>query len=41
MNKLDENEQKQKTLADDESRDRDNLTALKGNDAAKSASWMS
>ena len=33
--KLDENDQKQKTLADDETRDRDNLTALKGNDAAK------
>ena len=27
--------QKQKTLADDEARDRDNLTALKGNDAAR------
>ena len=33
--KLAENQQKQKTLADDEARDRDNLTALKGNDAAK------
>ncbi len=33
--KLNENKQKQKTLADDEARDRDNLTALKGNDAAK------
>jgi hypothetical protein len=33
--KLSENDDKQKTLADDESRDRDNLTALKGNDAAK------
>ncbi len=33
--KLDENGQKQKALADDEARDRDNLTALKGNDAAK------
>jgi hypothetical protein len=33
--KLEENDQKQKTLADDEARDRDNLTALKGNDAAK------
>jgi len=35
QDKLDENDQKQKTLADDEARDRDNLTALKGNDAAK------
>ena len=33
--KLDENDTKQKTVADDETRDRDNLTALKGNDAAK------
>ncbi len=33
--KLADNQQKQKTLADDEIRDRDNLTALKGNDAAK------
>ena len=33
--KLNENSQKQTTLADDETRDRDNLTALKGNDAAK------
>jgi hypothetical protein len=33
--KLEENDQKQKSLADDEARDRDNLTALKGNDAAK------
>ncbi len=33
--KIQENEQKQKTLADDEARDRDNLTALKGNEAAK------
>jgi len=33
--KLDENDTKQKTLADDETRDRDNLTALKGNDAAR------
>jgi hypothetical protein len=33
--KLNENDEKQKTLADDETRDRDNLTALKGNDAAK------
>jgi len=33
--KLNENKQKQKSLADDEARDRDNLTALKGNDAAK------
>jgi hypothetical protein len=33
--KLNENDEKQKTLADDESRARDNVTALKGNDAAK------
>jgi hypothetical protein len=33
--KLNENSQKQTTLANDETRDRDNLTALKGNDAAK------
>ena len=33
--KIQESEEKQKTLADDEARDRDNLTALKGNDAAK------
>jgi hypothetical protein len=33
--KLDENTEKQKTLAADETRDRENLTALKGNDAAK------
>ena len=33
--KLNENNQKQRTLADDETRDRDNLTALKGNDAVK------
>jgi hypothetical protein len=33
--KLADNQQKQKTLADDEARDRDNLTALKGNDATK------
>ncbi len=33
--KLADNQQKQKPLADDEARDRDNLTALKGNDAAK------
>jgi hypothetical protein len=33
--KINENDQMQKTLADDETRDRDNLTALKGNDAAK------
>ena len=33
--KLDENDQKQKALADDEARDRENVTALKGNDAAK------
>jgi hypothetical protein len=33
--KLDENEQKQTKLTEDETRDRDNLTALKGNDAAK------
>jgi hypothetical protein len=33
--KLTDNDQKQKTLTDDETRDRDNVTALKGNDAAK------
>jgi hypothetical protein len=33
--KLEENDQKKKALAGDEARDRDNLTALKGNDAAK------
>ncbi len=33
--KLDENDQKQKALADDEARDRENVTALKGNDASK------
>ncbi len=33
--KIREMEAKEKTLADDEARDRDNLTALKGNDAAK------
>jgi hypothetical protein len=33
--KIEENEQKEKTLAADEARDRENLTALKGNDAAK------
>ncbi len=33
--KLDENDQQQKTLAGDEARDRDNITALKGNDAAR------
>jgi len=33
--KLIDNEAKQKTLSSDEARDRDNLTALKGNDAAK------
>jgi hypothetical protein len=33
--KLQENAKKQTTLAADEARDRDNLTALKGNDAAK------
>ena len=33
--KLEENGQKQKSLAADEARDRDNLTALKGNDAAR------
>ena len=33
--KIQESQGKQKTLADDEARDRDNLTALKGNDAAK------
>ena len=33
--KLDENDQKQQKLTEDETRDRDNVTALKGNDAAK------
>lgn len=33
--KIVENDEHQKALADDETRDRDNLTALKGNDAAK------
>jgi hypothetical protein len=33
--KLDENSQKQSDLTNDETRDRDNVTALKGNDAAK------
>jgi Domain of unknown function (DUF4139) len=33
--RLAENSEKQKTLATDEARDRDNLTALKGNDAAR------
>jgi len=33
--RIQESQEKQKTLADDETRDRDNLTALKGNDAAK------
>jgi Carboxypeptidase regulatory-like domain len=33
--KLDENDDKQQKLTEDETRDRDNLTALKGNDAAK------
>jgi len=33
--KIREIEAKEKTLADDEARDRDNLTALKGNDAGK------
>jgi len=33
--RLEENDQKQKTLAVDETRDRENVTALKGNDAAK------
>ena len=33
--RIGENLEKQKTLAADEGRDRDNLTALKGNDAAK------
>jgi len=36
--KIQENAEKQKALADDEARDRDNLTALKGNDAAN-ALW--
>ncbi len=35
QDKLDENEQRQQKLTEDETRDRDNLTALKGNDAAK------
>jgi hypothetical protein len=33
--KIEESEEKEKTLAADEARDRENLTALKGNDAAK------
>ncbi len=33
--KINENAQKQKTLTDEEARSRENLTALKGNDAAK------
>jgi hypothetical protein len=33
--RLVENDERQKTLANDETRDRDNVTALKGNDAAK------
>jgi hypothetical protein len=33
--KIEENEEKEKTVAADEDRDRANLTALKGNDAAK------
>ena len=33
--KIEESQQKQKALADDEARDRENLTALKGNDAGK------
>ena len=33
--KIQESQEKQKTLANDEARDRDNLTALKGNDAGK------
>jgi hypothetical protein len=33
--KIQESQEKPKTLADDEARDRDNLTALKGNEAAK------
>jgi predicted nucleic acid-binding Zn-ribbon protein len=33
--KIEEIEQKEKTLSADEARDRENLTALKGNDAAK------
>lgn len=33
--KLDEVDQKQTKLTEDETRDRENLTALKGNDAAK------
>jgi hypothetical protein len=33
--KIQESEQKEKTLADDEARARENLTALKGNDAGK------
>lgn len=35
IRKIIENDEKQKTLANDEARDRDNLTALKGNDAAR------
>jgi hypothetical protein len=34
-NQIAENEQKEKSLAADEARDRENLTALKGNEAAK------
>jgi hypothetical protein len=34
-NKLEQNSERQKTLTADEMRDRDNVTALKGNDAAK------
>lgn len=33
--KLEDNDQKQKALTDDEARDRDNVTALKGSDAGK------
>ena len=33
--KIEESQHKQKALADDEARDRENLTALKGNDAGK------
>jgi len=35
VRKIVENDEKQKSLANDEARDRDNLTALKGNDAAR------
>ena len=35
IRKIVENDERQKALADDETRDRDNVTALKGNDAAK------